>query len=47
MDVKTAFLNGFLKEEIFVEQTPGFEVPEHPDHVLRFLIQTRGTVKCR
>ncbi|CAM8994349.1 unnamed protein product [Rhodiola kirilowii] len=33
MDVKTAFLNGFLKEEIFVEQTPGFEVPEHPDHV--------------
>ncbi|CAM8907644.1 unnamed protein product [Rhodiola kirilowii] len=33
MDVKTAFLNGFLKEEIFVEQTPGFEVTEHPDHV--------------
>ncbi|CAM8943929.1 unnamed protein product [Rhodiola kirilowii] len=33
MDVKTAFLNGFLKEEIFVEQTPGFEVPEHPNHV--------------
>ncbi|CAM8912977.1 unnamed protein product [Rhodiola kirilowii] len=33
MDVKTAFLNGFLKEDIFVEQTPGFEVPEHPDHV--------------
>ncbi|CAM8956844.1 unnamed protein product [Rhodiola kirilowii] len=33
MDVKTAFLNGFLKEEIFVEQTPGFEVHEHPDHL--------------
>ncbi|CAM8943753.1 unnamed protein product [Rhodiola kirilowii] len=33
MDVKTAFLNGFLKEEIYVEQNPGFEVPDHPDHV--------------
>ena len=24
MDVKTAFLNGYLKEEVYVEQTPGF-----------------------
>ena len=24
MDVKTTFLNGYLNEEVFVEQTPGF-----------------------
>ena len=24
MDVKSAFLNGFIKEEVYVEQPPGF-----------------------
>ncbi|GKC03962.1 retrovirus-related pol polyprotein from transposon TNT 1-94 [Tanacetum coccineum] len=35
MDVKTAFLNGPLKEEVFVSQTDGFIDPDFPNHVYR------------
>nr|GEV30303.1 retrovirus-related Pol polyprotein from transposon TNT 1-94 [Tanacetum cinerariifolium] len=33
MDVKTAFLNGPLKEEVYVAQTDGFVDPDHPEKV--------------
>ncbi|GKG18560.1 retrovirus-related pol polyprotein from transposon TNT 1-94, partial [Tanacetum coccineum] len=35
MDVKTAFLNGPLKEEVYVAQADGFVDPDHPKKVYR------------
>jgi hypothetical protein len=35
MDVKSTFLNGPIKEEVYVEQPPGFEDDRYPDHVYR------------
>jgi hypothetical protein len=35
MDVKSAFLNRPIKEEVYVEQPPGFEDDRYPDHVYK------------
>jgi hypothetical protein len=35
MDVKSAFLNGPIKEEVYVEQPPDFEDNEYPNHVYK------------
>ena len=35
MDVKTAFLNGIIQEEINIEQPKGFEIHDKETHVCR------------
>jgi hypothetical protein len=36
MDVKSVFLNGSIKEEVYAEQPPGFESAGYLNHVYKF-----------
>ena len=42
MDVKTAFLNGDLQEEIYMEQPEGFVVPGKVNKVCKFIKSLYG-----
>ena len=35
MDIKSAFINGYIKEEVYVEQPPEFKDHKYPDHVFK------------
>jgi hypothetical protein len=35
MDVKSVFLNGSIKEEVYMEQSPGFKDKEYPNYVYK------------
>jgi hypothetical protein len=45
MDVKSDFLNGPIKEEVYVEQPPGFEDSEYPNHVYKLSKALLGSSK--
>ena len=42
MDVKTAFLNGIIQEEVYIEQPQGFEMHGRESHVCRLKKELYG-----
>jgi hypothetical protein len=46
MDVKSAFLNGPIKEEVYVEQPPGFEDSKYPSYVYKLSKALYGLKKA-
>ena len=46
MDVKTAFLNGFLKEELYMMQPEGFVDPQNVDKVCKLQRSIYGLVQA-
>lgn len=35
MDVKHAFFNSYIREEVYVEQPPDFENTKFPNHIFK------------
>ncbi|GKB41821.1 retrovirus-related pol polyprotein from transposon TNT 1-94 [Tanacetum coccineum] len=46
MDVKTEFLNGILREEVYVSQSDGFVDQDNPNHVYKFKKALYGLKKA-
>src|SRR5512132_2155355 len=46
MDIKTAFLNGFLKEELYMIQPEGFVDPKNADKVWKLQRSIYGLVQA-
>ena len=46
MDVKTAFLNGFLKEELYMKQPEGFDNPKGANKVCKLQRSIYGPVQA-
>ena len=46
MDVKTTFLNGFLKEELYMMQPEGFADPKNADKVWKLQHSIYGLVQA-
>ena len=36
MDLKSTFLNSYIKEEVYVEQPPNLQDHKYPDYVFKF-----------
>jgi hypothetical protein len=47
IDVKSAFLNGPIKKEVYVEQPLDFEDEEFPNHVYKFIRRSMGLSKLQ
>ena len=46
IDVKSAFLNGFIEEEVYVEQPPGFESFDFLNHFFKLSKDLYGLKKA-
>jgi hypothetical protein len=42
MEVKSAFLNGYIEEEVYVGHLPSFESPRFPNHVFKHVKASYG-----
>ena len=46
MDVKSVFINGYINEEVYVEQPPSFEDDKKPNHVYKLKKALYGLKKA-